>query len=40
MEYYIGEGMDKKEAMKSVARDRGVSRRDVYRALLDSVKKV
>ena len=27
-------GMDRKEAMKQVAKDRGVSRRDVYQALL------
>ena len=27
--------MDKKEAMKKVAKDRGVSKRDIYQALLD-----
>lgn len=32
---YIGQGMDKKEAMKLVAKDRGVSKRDIYSALLD-----
>ena len=32
---YIAQGMDKKEAMKQVARDRGVSKRDIYNALLD-----
>ncbi len=34
MEIYLGQGMDKKEAMKSVAKDRGVSKRDIYQALL------
>ena len=28
-------GMDKKEAMKKVAKDRGVSKRDIYQALLE-----
>ncbi|CDD66611.1 ribosomal RNA small subunit methyltransferase I [Firmicutes bacterium CAG:882] len=32
---YIAQGMDKKEAMKQVAKDRGVSKRDIYNALLD-----
>ena len=31
---YINKGMDKKEAMKQAARDRGVSKRDIYNALL------
>ena len=26
--------MDRKEAMRSVAKDRGISRRDVYQAIL------
>ncbi len=30
LEFYIKSGMDKKEAMKRVAQDRGVSRRDIY----------
>ena len=34
MELYLSEGMDKKEAMKKVAKDRGVSKREVYQALL------
>ncbi|HIY54842.1 MAG TPA: 16S rRNA (cytidine(1402)-2'-O)-methyltransferase [Candidatus Dorea merdavium] len=34
MERYLGQGMDRKEAMKQVARDRGVSKRDIYRQLL------
>jgi len=33
-EIYIKEGSDKKEAMKKVARDRGLSRRDVYNSLI------
>ena len=32
---YLAQGMDKKEAMKAVAKDRGVSKRDIYNALLD-----
>ena len=38
MEQYLAEGMDRKEAMKAVARDRGLSKRDVYRLLLDETK--
>ncbi|MCR4787970.1 MAG: 16S rRNA (cytidine(1402)-2'-O)-methyltransferase [Lachnospiraceae bacterium] len=34
LQMYIDDGMDKKEAMKKVAQDRGISRRDVYKALL------
>ena len=34
MNVYLGQGMDKKEAMKAVAKDRGVSKRDIYQALL------
>lgn len=34
MEIYLSQGMDKKEAMKLVAKDRGISKRDVYQALL------
>ena len=30
MDYYINKGIDKKEAMKMVAKDRGVSKRDIY----------
>lgn len=33
-EKYISEGMDKKEAMKAVAKDRGIQKRDVYKELL------
>jgi 16S rRNA (cytidine1402-2'-O)-methyltransferase len=35
VEYYISQGMDKKEAMKAAAADRGISKRDVYQALLE-----
>ena len=34
MEHYLAQGMDKKTAMKQVAKDRGVGKRDVYQALL------
>ena len=33
MEYYRSRGMEEKAAMKQVAKDRGVSRRDIYRYL-------
>ncbi len=32
---YVNQGIDKKEAMKLVSKDRGISKRDVYQALLD-----
>ncbi len=35
MDLYLGQGMDRKEAMKAVAKDRGIGKRDVYRMLLD-----
>ena len=35
MEHYLSQGMDKKEAMKLVAKDRGVSKREVYQQLLE-----
>lgn len=35
MEQYLSQGIDKKEAMKKVARDRGISKRDVYQSLLE-----
>ena len=34
VEKYISEGMDRKAAMKQAAKDRGVSKRDIYNALL------
>lgn len=36
MELYLGQGMDKKAAMKQVAKDRGIGKRDVYQALLQT----
>ena len=33
--YYVSQGMDKKTAMKQAAKDRGVSKRDIYQALLE-----
>ena len=36
MQQYLDQGIDKKEAMKKVAKDRGVSKRDIYQALLQS----
>ena len=35
MQHYLDAGIDKKEAMKRVAKDRGVSKRDIYQALLE-----
>ena len=35
MEQYESQGMDHKSAMKRVAKDRGVSKRDIYRMLLE-----
>lgn len=34
MKKYLLEGMDRKEAMKQVAKDRGVSKRDIYQYLV------
>lgn len=34
MEIYLSQGMDKKEAMRAVAKDRGISKREVYQGLL------
>ena len=34
MEYYLSQGKEKKEAMKLVAKDRGLSKREIYQALL------
>lgn len=33
---YISEGIEKKDAMKLVAKDRGVSKREIYNALIDN----
>ena len=35
MEKYLSQGLSKKDAMKQVAKDRGVGKRDIYQALLD-----
>ncbi len=35
MEHYESQGMDHKSAMKQVAKDRGVSKRDIYKMLLE-----
>ena len=34
MDYYLKQGVQKKDAMKMVAKDRGVSKRDIYQNLL------
>lgn len=34
MEYYLSQGEDRKEAMKRVAKDRGISKRDVYQEVM------
>lgn len=34
MEHYESQGMSRKDAMKAVAKDRGISKRDVYQKLL------
>ena len=34
MNFYLEQGIDKKEAMKKVAKDRGIQKREVYQALL------
>ncbi len=36
MEQYLSKGMSKKDAMKAVASDRGLSKRDIYAMLLSS----
>ena len=35
LEKYLSQGMEKKEAMKQVAKDRGISKRDVYQYLMN-----
>lgn len=35
MDRYLSQGIDRKEAMKLVAKDRGVGKREIYQALLD-----
>ena len=38
MNIYLNEGLDKKAAMKKVAKDRGVSKRDIYNQLVQEEK--
>ncbi len=35
LQHYLDQGLDKKAAMKEMAKDRGVSKRDIYAALLE-----
>lgn len=35
VEHYLSQGMEKKEAMKQAAKDRGMSKREIYQALLE-----
>lgn len=35
VEWYMHQGMDKKDAMKQAARDRGVGKREIYQVLID-----
>ena len=35
MQQYLERGLDRKEAMKAVAKDRGMTKREIYRLLLD-----
>lgn len=35
MKLYMDQGLDKKEAMRAVAKDRGVSKRDIYQMLIE-----
>ena len=34
MKIYLSQGVDNKEAMKLVAKDRGLSKRDIYNSLM------
>ena len=36
MAYYLEQGIERKDAMKRVAKDRGIGKREVYRELLDA----
>lgn len=38
VQYYIDQGLDKKEAMKQAAKDRGVGKREIYQVLLEEEK--
>lgn len=35
VQYYMNQGLEKKEAMKKAAKDRGVGKREIYQALLE-----
>ena len=35
MDLYLERGLDRKDAMKQVAKDRGISKRDVYQVLVE-----
>ena len=35
VQYYLNQGLEKKEAIKAVARDRGVQKNEVYQSVLD-----
>lgn len=35
MDLYLEQGLDRKDAMKQVAKDRGISKRDVYQVLVE-----
>ena len=35
MEVYLSQGIEKKEAMKKVSKDRGVTKRDIYQYLAE-----
>ena len=34
MQFYLDRGLEKKEAMKAVAKDRGVPKQEIYKQLL------
>ncbi len=36
VDHYLNQGMEKKDAMKQTAKDRGIGKREVYQALLES----
>ena len=36
MEFYENQGIDHKEALKKVAKDRGVGKRDIYKYLVNN----
>lgn len=38
MQIYLDQGLNKKEAMKAVAKDRGISKREIYQSLLNEEK--